>query len=193
MNSESNAYLPPRNRSLIAWIVSRCNSSNQRQDIVTELRRHVPIDIYGECGDRHHTCAVPKGRALSGIDCRLQIHTRYKFYIAFENANCLDYVTEKYFDVLSSTDMVPIVYGGANYKESFPKGSFIDVRDYKGAKELGQYLKVRQIVRDNNGIGFENMYVGLTDFFNSTWETRRKSGWTTLPGEKTTGSKTIGL
>ena len=54
----------------------------------------------------------------------------YKFYLAFENSICRDYVTEKFFkSMLYST--VPIVYGGADYEAAgAPPHSFIDVRNF---------------------------------------------------------------
>ena len=54
----------------------------------------------------------------------------YKFYLAFENALCPDYVTEKFFRTLK-LPVVPIVMGGDNYENLVPPGSFIDVNNFK--------------------------------------------------------------
>ena len=35
----------------------------------------------------------------------------YKFYLAFENSLCQDYITEKFFQA-ANAGVVPIVYGG---------------------------------------------------------------------------------
>jgi alpha-1,3-fucosyltransferase len=52
----------------------------------------------------------------------------YKFYLAFENAICPDYVTEKFYNTLLFST-VPIVYGGADYEAiGAPPNSYIDVR-----------------------------------------------------------------
>jgi len=54
----------------------------------------------------------------------------YKFYLAFENSICPDYVTEKLFNTLLFTT-VPIVYGGADYEAiGAPPNSYIDVRNF---------------------------------------------------------------
>lgn len=53
----------------------------------------------------------------------------YKFYLAFENSICHDYITEKFYNALQYRT-VPIVYGGANYQALAPKGSFINVKDF---------------------------------------------------------------
>ena len=53
----------------------------------------------------------------------------YKFYLSFENAVCVDYVTEKFYNAFLF-NMVPIVYGGADYTKLAPNMSYIDVRDF---------------------------------------------------------------
>ena len=54
----------------------------------------------------------------------------YKFYLSFENSNCRDYVTEKFYNPLLFTT-VPIVYGGAEYEViGAPRNSYIDVRNF---------------------------------------------------------------
>ena len=62
------------------------------------------------------------------------------FYLAFENSNCKDYATEKFY---SSLDMaiVPIVMGGANYSAIAPPGSYIDAGSFSSAKDLAKELK----------------------------------------------------
>ena len=55
----------------------------------------------------------------------------YKFYLAFENSKCLDYVTEKFYNALLFS-IVPVVYGGADYNAiGAPKNSYIDVRIFQ--------------------------------------------------------------
>ena len=38
-------------------------------------------------------------------------YNEYKFYLAFENNNCQDYVTEKFFKILHLRNTIPIVRG----------------------------------------------------------------------------------
>jgi len=35
---------------LVAWFVSNCVAANRRYEFVQQLRRHIPVDVYGECG-----------------------------------------------------------------------------------------------------------------------------------------------
>jgi len=73
-------------KKLVAWFVSHCVTSNRREDYVSELSRYIPVDIYGKCGNL--TCS-------NRNRCKEMIRRDYKFYIAFENSLCTDYVTEK--------------------------------------------------------------------------------------------------
>ena len=84
-----------------------------------------------------------------------------RFYLSFENALCKDYVTEKTFNALRLNTVrsfaslchcsffesfykeealkckmfqVPIVFGGADYRELLPPGSFINALDFPSPK-----------------------------------------------------------
>ena len=102
------------------------------------------MDIVGRCGP------------LSDAD--IPSEDQYKFYFAFENSNCDDYITEKFFNPIRRGDMVPVVMGAS--KEAYNlygpqvrtsleycvhlsllQGSFIHVDDFSSAAELGQYLQ----------------------------------------------------
>lgn len=65
---------------------------------------------------------------------------KYRFYASFENTICVDYVTEKVNKVLVK-NMVPLIYGGGNYKNFLPPKSYISVNDFKSLEDLGDYLK----------------------------------------------------
>jgi Glycosyltransferase family 10 (fucosyltransferase) C-term len=70
--------------------VSNCNDRNGRLNYARELSKHISVDIYGECGTK--TC--PRATEKS---CFEMLKKEYKFYLAFENSNCRDYITEKFF------------------------------------------------------------------------------------------------
>ena len=146
----------------IAWAASNCNAYNHREDYVQEMKDHasnLTIDIFGKCGD----LKLSKDPNLSEA-FRTNISPKYKFYLAFENSNCQEYVTEK-FALSLIHGIVPVVMGGlnsstyekigeyANYVSclfiksgllfafSAPPHSYINVNDYKTAQDLMKYLE----------------------------------------------------
>ena len=70
------------------------------------------------------------------------LQTEYKFYLAFENSNCKDYITEKFFVNGLGNNILPIVMGARpeEYAKVAPHNSYIHVDQFKGPKELAEYL-----------------------------------------------------
>ena len=73
---------------MAAWFVSNCNAASGRNNYIKELQKYMTVDIYGRCGK-----SCPKNNKK----CFEQLNTDYRFYLAFENSNCKDYLTEKVF------------------------------------------------------------------------------------------------
>lgn len=63
----------------------------------------------------------------------------YKFYFSFENSLCDDYVTEKLYANMQH-DVIPIVFGGANYNNFVPPHSYINADEFETATLLAEYL-----------------------------------------------------
>ena len=74
----------------VAWFVSNCGARNRRRQYAEELSKYIEVDIYGGCG----TFKCPR---FQSEKCFGMLNTDYKFYLAFENSNCRDYITEKFF------------------------------------------------------------------------------------------------
>lgn len=72
----------------VAWIVSNCHPQNDRMKYALELQKYIDVDIYGKCGK----LSCPKTEK-----CWKTLEKEYKFYLAFENGNCKEYITEKFF------------------------------------------------------------------------------------------------
>ncbi|VDL14017.1 unnamed protein product [Hymenolepis diminuta] len=91
------------------------------------------VDIYGG-----RNKSFPEGGDLFEYVSR-----RNKFYLAFENSNCRNYITEKVTFNALQHDMIPIVLGA--YKEDYeavlPPHSYINVDDFKTIRELTDYIK----------------------------------------------------
>ena len=130
----------------IAWFVSNCNASSKREDFVEELREHIDVDIYGQCGPLN--CSDGQRDV-----CLNMLSTDYKFYLSLENSFCRDYVTEKLWNALAG-NAIPVVYGAVDYSQFAPAESFIDFRDFASAQHLAEHLKYL----DGNQTAYEEYF-----------------------------------
>ena len=120
-------------------MASDCGTHGNRDGYVRQLKRFIQVDAYGGCGHlklencgKDYTGASPEG-------CYDLLESKhYKFYLSFENSICTDYVTEKFFWIMTR-NMVPVVYGGAGYGRIAPPHSYIDANQFE-PKELAEYL-----------------------------------------------------
>ena len=71
--------------------------------------------------------------------CFKKLASQYKFYLSFENSICDEYVTEKLTRAFAS-NVVPIVFGGANYSQITPPNSVINVDNFETIESLANYL-----------------------------------------------------
>ena len=120
----------------VAWIVSHCNSESGRERYVNELSKHIEVDIFGSCGNR----ACSALNTANPQSCSDHVEQNYMFYLAFENAFCDQYVTEKLWFWLTM-DIVPVVMGQANYTAITPPHSTINAVNFPEPKHLAAYLK----------------------------------------------------
>ncbi|XP_065559857.1 alpha-(1,3)-fucosyltransferase C-like isoform X2 [Artemia franciscana] len=119
-------------KNLVAWMVSRCETAGRREDYIEELNEYIQVDVYGRCGNNK----CPKEHWK---ECYDMIQNNYKFYLSFENSLCKDYVTEKLFNILQY-DVIPVVYGSADYNRILPPYSYINALD-NSPSELANLLK----------------------------------------------------
>lgn len=119
----------------VAWFVSNCGGRNGRREYATELSKYISVDIYGACGP----LKCPRHNSKKCFD---MLDKDYKFYLAFENSNCRDYITEKFFVNGLQHDVIPIVMGAApeDYKRAAPPHSFIHVDEFESPQALAEYL-----------------------------------------------------
>ncbi|XP_060073401.1 glycoprotein 3-alpha-L-fucosyltransferase A-like [Ylistrum balloti] len=132
-NQETN-YATGKTK-MVAWLVSNCiRTKSGRMTYAKKLAKYIDVDIYGACGTKR--CPRKEDKK-----CLRMLETDYKFYLAFENTKCLEYVTEKVVRALENK-VIPIVLGApkATYNAILPNGSFIHVEDFRSPEELAQYL-----------------------------------------------------
>lgn len=121
----------------ILWMVSNCDSYSKRELAIRELAKHIPITIGGKCAK------TSEGRDLcprSAPSCD-HLFAQYFFYIAAENDNCRDYVTEKYWTKYQQPS-VPIVMRKHIYERLMvPNNSYIAMDQFTGPKSMADHLK----------------------------------------------------
>ncbi len=71
---------------------------------------------------------------------KLDTIKEYDYYLAFENSNCIDYVSEKMFDGLIS-GTVPVYLGAPNVDEYLPGNNcIIKATDFANGADLAKFL-----------------------------------------------------
>ena len=144
---------PDKKDRLVVWTVSHCGEL--RDWFVRELKNHIRVDIFGSCGESVYQPHLQDEECeKDSPDCE-NLLKRYKFQLAFENGNCVDYVTEKYWGGPLELGIVPVVLGGANYSEMAIPGSYINVFDFDSIKTLADYL----LYLDKNDTAYMEYFV----------------------------------
>lgn len=77
----------------VAWFVFNCDVHDNRSAYADELAKHIPVDVYDVYGD----CGLLKCPWSTEDRCFRMLEDDYKFYLAFEDAHCRQYITEKFF------------------------------------------------------------------------------------------------
>ena len=120
----------------VVWLVSNCNTNNHRLEYASQLAKHIRLDIFGRCGTKQ--CQK------NNQECSEMLRRDYKFYLAFENSNCADYITEKFWGNALHNDILPIVMGPSiqDYEAVAPPKSFIHVDSFETPEDLAKFLHV---------------------------------------------------
>lgn len=123
----------------VLWYVSNCRGTvhaRSRYEYALALSRYIDVDIYGRCTGRSDGCEP------SNVSCLHYHRSAFRFYLAFENSHCDEYVTEKFFDALKHGN-VPIVRGlpKHKYQAVAPPNSFIHADDFDSPANLSRYLR----------------------------------------------------
>lgn len=111
-------------------MISHCTDEVRRYRLIEKLKQYIPVRVVGRCGE-----GCPDGY----MSCNKLLH-KYKFYLAFENSDCNDYVSEKYWRALTRKQ-IPIVAWEINIDGIVIPGSYINVRDFPDLDTAGSYIQ----------------------------------------------------
>jgi len=185
---------PAKKEKFAIFISNNCHIGGawKRTAYVRELMRYLPIDSFGSClnnrndqeniegelwrgadfGDSDRGGGNSKDAARHGDTIRRQIElaSHYKFFLAFENHNASDFVSEK-LSVAFRAGTLPIYMGAPNIDEWLPgEESIVRVDRFSGPKALAEYLL--NLDRDPNAYAryFRWKRFGLTESFQKRLE-----------------------
>ena len=120
------------------WVVSKCPTAGRREEYVNILKKYIDVEILGACG-RNWTCGVRSNHDLG--NCFSVLNKTYRYYLAFENDLCDDYVSEKFYENYKY-DLLLVSRAGHPLKRqvNIDKEAYINAKDFNDAHELGIYL-----------------------------------------------------
>lgn len=123
-------YFGDKNKSHGVTMISNCDDEARRYRVIEKIRKYIDIDVYGRCGE---PCPGDYGSCLDVLK-------PYQFYFALENSDCRDYVSEKYWRVLSS-GQIPVVAWKFSMDGLVIPNSYINVYDFRDLDTAGAYIK----------------------------------------------------
>ncbi|XP_066093226.1 alpha-(1,3)-fucosyltransferase 10 isoform X1 [Saccopteryx bilineata] len=125
----------------LVYVQSDCDPPSDRDSYVRELMTYIEVDSYGECLHNRDLPPQLKNPASMDADGFHRIIAQYKFILAFENAVCDDYITEKFWRPLK-LGVVPVYYGSPSIRDWLPSNrSAILVSDFSHPRELARYIR----------------------------------------------------
>ena len=171
-----------RRHNAILWFVSNCNSK-VRMQIALDISKYYPLHIYGSCDPLEGVSASERTKLYPylrvtkfgdaktcepGSECEEKKLGSFKYYLAFENRNCTDYITEKLWRSLKKR-LIPIVFqpGEDSYiRYSIPTKSILHMANFGNeARILSAYL---WSMNTNFSMYYEHLkwtYVYMKTFF----------------------------
>ena len=144
--TDSTYLIPTKEKSQnglasAVYVHSDCDPPSDRDSYISELMKYMQIDSYGRC--LHNKDLPPKLQDPLTMDNKefFKILAKYKFNLAFENAICDDYMTEKLWRPLA-LGSVPVYRGSSRVEDFLPDNkSAILVDKFESPEKLAAYLK----------------------------------------------------
>lgn len=125
-----------KDKTKMAVIVeSNCQDQSRRHRLVAEISKYIHVDQFGECSNN---VICPKSYSQETCDNYIN---HYKFYLAFENSICQDYITEKFWRTIVNRHQIPVVAASSATLELLPPKSYLNVFDFPSIKELTNKMK----------------------------------------------------
>lgn len=137
-----------KRKNQCVWFVSNCGAKF-RINYAIEFADNFPLFVHGKCnemlkkiGSKH--MKFNDAKCNRNGKCEDESLLFNKFYLSFENHNCSDYITEKFWRSLSK-NLIPIVAvpNKEYYEKVAPPHSFIHMSDFNyDFKKLAHHLTI---------------------------------------------------
>ncbi|XP_071476012.1 alpha-(1,3)-fucosyltransferase 11-like [Diadema antillarum] len=127
----------------ILYVQSHCDVAADRDRYVKELMKHIRVDSYGKCVN-NKKMPEQMNDPVESMEAEdfYDFIAKYKFHLAFENAICDDYITEKFFRPFH-VGSVPIYRGSSSAQDWAPSiKSFINVDSFDTPEQLAYFIKL---------------------------------------------------
>ena len=138
--------------------VSNCRDTARRYRIIHELSKYIDIEQFGKCSG-NVLCELGK---VSFEECTNRLK-HYKFYLAFENTYCRDYITEKYWQSQLNRHQIPVVAFSNATTQLLPPHSYINIFDFPSLKAVAD--KLMEVASNktlyNSFFEWQNSYKGV--------------------------------
>eukprot|EP00462_Mataza_sp_D1_P022655 CAMPEP_0175131284 /NCGR_PEP_ID=MMETSP0087-20121206/6458_1 /TAXON_ID=136419 /ORGANISM="Unknown Unknown, Strain D1" /LENGTH=429 /DNA_ID=CAMNT_0016413559 /DNA_START=214 /DNA_END=1502 /DNA_ORIENTATION=+ len=130
-----------RKTKLVAAVISRCDRAQKRSLILKELMKYVHVHSFGSCDHNADLEeGVPAGSGGRSWTRKLTVLGEFKFVLAFENADYLDWVTEKLPHAMLAGSL-PVFWGASNVRDYLPSPhSAVIVSEFPSVQALAQHL-----------------------------------------------------
>ncbi|XP_033103111.1 alpha-(1,3)-fucosyltransferase 11-like [Anneissia japonica] len=126
----------------VLYVQSHCDVPSYRDRYVEELMKYIEIDSIGKCLNNKKIEEGLEDPVESMNHDNFHKHiAQYKFHIAFENAICDDYMTEKLFRPIH-VGSVPVYLGSSRASKWMPSNqTLISVDEFSNPASLAEFLK----------------------------------------------------
>ena len=133
------------------WLITNCAEfGDKRNKMVQALigtltsKVHIWGNAPARCVNRKRPNVVNHGSTGEKVMSHLYTPQRLlrdcKFYFAFDNSNCTDFVTQRFISAIVA-GAIPIVWGRMDtYNEMLP-GSFVHLNDFSSLSQVANYLE----------------------------------------------------
>ncbi len=120
-----------------------------REQYVKELQRYINIDVYGKPGGcdkipgfKPRTDVCDGSLSEEGSKCFQKFYGQYRYLLAFENAICDWYISEKIARALNN-GILPITMGppSDHYNTLLPEGCFLHVDNFTSPQDLAKHIR----------------------------------------------------